>query len=104
MQTYAETKGVKPFDWKIELEKCIETKLESTYNLTIEANRWITCACGNQCDIIPREKNGAPKDEFLASEGVDFYNYVSLGLWGKALETLDKIEQRSNELIKEINT
>jgi hypothetical protein len=37
---------------------------------------WMTCACGNQCQSLPRLYSGAPEDHYLATLGVRFQNHV----------------------------
>lgn len=61
---------------------------------------WVTCACGNQCSIIPRYENGAPRDFELSNLGSNFYINVSERNYEQAEKTLAKIEIRSSELIK----
>jgi hypothetical protein len=134
MQTYAETKGEQPINWWVRLEELrkIKEKLDSKdldddldymmmgikpdslskreMEIYTESNKqaasWTTCACGNQCSIIPRNRvgafSGAPKDDILRGLGTDFYSDVRSLDIDKALSTLEKIEQRSDELIREI--
>ena len=40
------------------------------------ANSWVTCACGNQCAIIPRDKSGQPNDEKLMRLGAKFWEDI----------------------------
>ena len=41
------------------------------------AYEWVTCACGNLCEEIPRNHLGAPEDDLLAWWGGYFYSYIS---------------------------
>lgn len=90
-------------------DRTAEEKKKLNY-LARQASDWVTCACGNQCEIIPRDNrrfglssnpNAAPKDNVLADLGVKFYSDVSLENVNAAEETLQKIEERSAYLIKE---
>lgn len=127
MKTYAESQGHPPSNWLAALEPGLTTpELEKLVEL---AQDWPTCACGNQCDVIPRWETkddkifnfwnapGRPKDEVLAQLGVDFYDRLvsardisyyddeeSSRLTIEALNTFHQIEQRAAELIKELST
>lgn len=68
------------------------------------AGSWVTCACGNQCAIIPRDSYGEPLDVVLADLGFEFNNLIGKRKYTAALKTLEKIEKRSIELIKQIKT
>ncbi len=63
---------------------------------------WVSCAVGNQCDIIPRDSNGAPKDGILHGLGVEFSIDIDNKNYTGAKEVLEKIETRSAELISKI--
>jgi hypothetical protein len=72
------------------------------------ANYWPTCACGNQCAVIPREFNsltgsGAPVDKVLYRLGMTFANQINNHRRADALRTFHRIEVRSLELIREVN-
>ena len=80
-----------------------EEEKEKYFELVGLSASWVTCACGNQCSIIPRLGiNGMPKDSALASDGQEFYNNVASLEVDKAVSTLERIEKRSEELIKQI--
>jgi hypothetical protein len=132
--SYAQKKKKKTFDWNGFLDKDFTRNKnfsKETLNKLIEASRlsskWVTCACGNQCAIIPRNLEGQPKDYTLASLGMDFFskinsmhsNYVeayeqkgqtlSKNLKYKikseqnsAKKILSQIENRSKQIVKEI--
>lgn len=98
MRTYAESKGKKPFNWFEFLERKDITDSEWVDAYTLSTN-WITCACGNQCDVIPRDWVGAPIDSYLRVLGNDFTDYMKSRDQLSAMETLHLIEKRSIELI-----
>ena len=76
MKTYTEHKGKESFDWNAFLNKETYT-LEELINAKMLANSWITCACGNQCEIIPRNETGSPCDIILYELGLDFSYAIS---------------------------
>lgn len=101
MKTFSETSGRKAFDWNDFLNKSKITN-EEWKKAKEDASSWVTCACGNQCDIIPRNNNGRPVDSILSNLG------GSDGFFGAIMEKdkklakvyLKKIEIRSTILIK----
>jgi hypothetical protein len=101
MKTYAETQWQKKFDWFDELTKAYwkEPGVRKKRALRILSMSWTTCACGNQCAMIPRSIQGEPKDKLLAALGKRFYEYVKGCQWVEAIGTLTLIEHRSAELI-----
>lgn len=114
LKSYAETKGKKPFDWMKWLNKKIYT-LRDIRKKNVLSKSWVTCACGNQCSIIPRyEDVQAPKDIKLRGLGLDFnfalgdmqYHFAHERYhafeYSKqiAINILLKIEERSAILIK----
>lgn len=105
-ETYAESCGYSKLNWFKELDLLIAGK-PSKYSyteLTSRANSWTTCACGNQCSIIPRNSsNGEPKDSILKRLGYLFNNQVESEQWEDARDTLVNIEHRSAILIEEIS-
>lgn len=104
MKTYAEKFGLNRFDWN----KALESMLKGDYSaekhgaLITKAASWVTCACGNQCDIIPRGKEGDPLDKELRWMGNEFYCRVRVGSWEEAKQILVGIEERSAEIIAEL--
>jgi hypothetical protein len=68
------------------------------------AGNWVSCACGNQCSIIPRREDGDgyPLDRELKNLGMSFYYAVREREVKRSLEVLNQIETRSAQLIKEI--
>jgi len=99
MKTYSEKEGTKPFDWFKVLNKSFIDWVE----LSELSSSWVTCACGNQCSIIPRNKEGEPIDLKLFQLGVDFHSAILNHNNYNALLILEEIESRSDELIKEIS-
>jgi hypothetical protein len=106
IKTYAESKGKKPFDWNSFLDKAIAGKVgaKALASAVVRSKSWVTCACGNMCDLIPRKEvgftQGCPLDDTLASLGVDFFDHVKDGRYKSAKKTLAAIERRSAKLIK----
>jgi hypothetical protein len=102
MENYAETKGESAFDWNALLENPPEYLSNEHYRACDLSGEWVTCACGNLCDIIPRSPIGRPSDTELESLGVNFYYAIKECEWQKAKEILAKIEKRSEEIIFEL--
>lgn len=98
MKTYSETQGQEPFDWN----KALNARKKDWHYLEIIAGLWVTCACGNQCDAIPRDNDGCPEDNILRYLGVCFMNAIERHKTQISKEILEKIEYRSSELINEI--
>lgn len=118
MKNYTTTKGELPINWSKLLNRdCKTMEYYETVEMSSNASSWVTCACGNQCAIIPRDEGTSkPNDTKLRNLGLRFYNniqhmsaYVSdkkIDLANKhrrkAINTLNKIEKRSSELIFKI--
>jgi hypothetical protein len=68
-----------------------------------KATDWATCACGNQCAIIPRHPNGRPEDPLLDDLGLRFTMAISTQDEELAKYLLKEIEKRSAKLINELN-
>jgi hypothetical protein len=103
MITYAEAQGEDPFDWKAFLEQPKKDIYDLDWDEASDrAMSWVTCMCGNQCDILPRTDEGRPIDDELAHLGVEFMDRIDNRQRKKALAVLYQIEQRSSILIKEI--
>ncbi|PRP68133.1 hypothetical protein [Nonlabens agnitus] len=108
MISYAESQGEKPFDWYSFLNK--ENISDQEWQDAIMlSNDWVTCACGNQCNIIPREDeglyyrhNGRPKDNLLSDLGGKFHGLIKRRYATKAIVVLQEIENRSAYLIAQI--
>ena len=115
MKSYAEFNNKIPFDWNkfLNKKKYSEDELGSAKDA---ARSWVTCACGSQCHIIPRdqEDKSRPLDSKLYELGLDFYNAIQYmqdpsdsentktfeDNKETAIETLQQIELRSSILIK----
>ena len=102
--TYTEQKGYKPFNWNEFLNKKDITN-DEWYDARKLSRYWITCACGTQCSIIPRNEkyNGRPMDTKLRKLGHEFCSAIYTKNKELAKEILAKIEKRSAKLIAEIN-
>ena len=96
---YIEHEKKQPIDWYAELtaDKIDWEKLGDL------SGDWVTCACGNQCDIIPRDWIGEPIDDELSSLGYKFNDAVCDRLSESAIQILHRIEIRSQELIDRIH-
>lgn len=103
MKTYAERHGNYKIDWWRELDNPPMSGSKEHRVLITQSERWVTCAVGNQCDVIPRDRKGCPHDYKLHALGVAFDLYITNAEWKKARKTLLKIEKRSAKLIAEIN-
>ena len=99
MKTYSETQGKKIFDWNAFLENPPERRSLRHRRATDLSGRWVTCACGNLCDIIPRSAFGIPFDNELEMLGIRFHALIDDGEWENAKNTLNMIEKRSQEII-----
>jgi hypothetical protein len=103
MRTYAETQGQQSFDWNKFLENPPEKGSEEHLDACDLAEAWVTCACGNLCDIIPRSPlGGCPIDDELESLGIAFNHSIQDARYYVAKEILAKIERRSEEIIFEL--
>ncbi|WP_216726053.1 hypothetical protein [Hymenobacter siberiensis] len=108
--THAEAHGREPFDWNKFLA---ETHDDDEWEAAVElSGQWTTCACGNQCDIIPRmtpellDENsfimkaiGEPMDSQLSQLGIDFHKAIGRKNVHWAKQVLAEIEDRSSELL-----
>jgi hypothetical protein len=115
LKPYSVVQGKSATNWWHQLDKlekiaAIRTDRsltsEEMNNISVirsQAASWITCACGNQCSILPRDQVGAPEDKELASLGLDFYRQVNAWDAPTARLTLEKIEKRSAYLIAQMN-
>lgn len=114
---FVEVKAEKPFDWNKFLKNASRRKTplseEEHIQVSKRSQSWVTCACGNQCAIIPRwsyddtnmphwAELNSPKDKKLNTWGIQFFRAVDAQKWKKAKEILNKIEGRSIVLIRQI--
>lgn len=103
----------KPFDWVEFLNKESYT-IEELTNAAILSKGWVTCACGNLCDAIPRNKSYEPIDKSLYAMGLEFNVHIA-GMYNSsneyrlnhhkklAIDTLFKIEKLAGEILEELN-
>lgn len=106
-----ETKG-ESFDWNEFLAKATQPDYQpdddEIVSITSKSQSWVTCACGNACNIIPRngpndtDEDHSPKDYQLRELGIKFYRDIKRQDWETAKNTLDAIEQRSTLLIDQM--
>lgn len=89
-------------DWNVMLNKETITP-EEWDKMEMLAASWVTCAVGNLCDVIPRFRSGEPIDRKLGMLGQDFSVFIERRNLLGAKQTLEKIEERSAYLIKQIN-
>ena len=100
--TYTEKNNEESFDWNAFLNKKEITQNEWEYASLI-SSQWVTCACGNQCDLIPRyqhnessfDSKGTPKDNILRALGLEFNELIRLQNIGLSKLVLATIEKRS---------
>jgi|SRR5690606_7368950 len=71
------TKKKTKINWWEVIELSPEEFLEKDNIYIDAANNWVTCACGNLCDVIPRLDDGEPIDDELSDLGVTFANLIS---------------------------
>lgn len=95
---YIEEHNQEPFDWNVFLaqDNIAEDAWKDAYEL---ASDWVTCACGNQCAVLPRNNYGEPRDLVLLRLGNDFYHAIDSRLVEEARRTLLLIERRSTYLL-----
>jgi S-ribosylhomocysteine lyase LuxS involved in autoinducer biosynthesis len=102
MKNYAETQGQESFDWNKFLENPPEKGSLEHLEACDLAEAWVTCACGNLCDIIPRSPLGCPIDDYLELLGIAFNNNIQDAEYDVAKKILARIENRSAEIIFEL--
>jgi hypothetical protein len=93
------------FDWIPVLEGLSggeQVGREDKLKLDSMASQWPTCACGQLCKLLPRDRDKRPEDSMLSILGGQFYQAVQKSLWGEALEIFHKIEARSDKLLKDM--
>src|SRR5690606_1285416 len=76
---------IKSWNWNEFLQVCLDHPQKSVkifwdpiYGKYIRpmAGSWVTCAVGNQCNIIPRTPEGVPRDIELYRLGINFYDSI----------------------------
>lgn len=113
MKSYAETKSTYVYNWPniiYNLKHRLGTVNERK-EWDLAARSWVTCACGNLCNAIPRSAfDGQPVDGELYHLGKIFYEYINKACFPpspsfheyyarKAANTMQVIEKRSAELL-----
>ncbi len=110
LKPFAAILGMEPFDWLSFLNKPGHSEQELT-EATALASSWVTCACGNLCEAIPRRLDRAPRDEELRLAGLNFGALIRImrdnqsagrdynSARKQALHVLSKIEARSTHLL-----
>jgi hypothetical protein len=71
LETYTQACGKLPFDWNGFLSKANYTNEDLIFADT-KARSWVTCACGSQCNVLPRDGQGQPEDPLLKNLGLRF--------------------------------
>lgn len=102
MQKPIPGKIVVNWDWELMQLKQNPQDTHRWHKLVIASASWVTCACGEQCAIIPRDGSGKPLDPELAKYGVGFNAAIEDQDRATARFYLNKIEERASVLIKEI--
>lgn len=84
------------FDWFRELTKaCLKSPTEKEHeNMSNLSASWVTCACGNICDALPRNEKNVPEDSILKNLGCNFSDHIVDGEWLEAFKVLNLIESR----------
>lgn len=119
-KSYTESTGLTPVDWPSVIEGVRtllltdDPKAKASVRSAREASSfWVTCACGAQCDSLPRDPFGVPRDPELfqlgghfAARWLDLYRTVfyitgldQFDLLDDLKDTLDKIEARSTAIL-----
>ena len=94
----------KNWDWYAFLDASKEVKEEYYGEAYDFSGGWVTCACGQLCDALPKgEHANAPLDNELGDLGVVFCSEINVKDWDEAKTTLDKIEKRTIFLLKQPN-
>lgn len=66
------------------------------------AGDWVTCACGEQDQRIPRHQVSCPKDAYLGRLGCSFSDAVKMNDYDGADRLLAAIERRAAEVLEEV--
>jgi hypothetical protein len=112
--SYADRNAAPVINWTEELEDPPVRDGQRYNALRAAAFSWVTCACGQQDERIPRIETpdeesdfalpmGAPKDKVLRELGNFFYDAVRDSHWSEAKRLLAQIETRTETLIKEFH-
>ena len=91
------------WDWYAFLDASNVIKEEFKREAFSLSSDWITCACGQVCDVLPKGLYSSPLDEEASGLGMDFCDLICDEDWENAKTTLDKIEKRTIFLLKQPN-
>lgn len=98
---FSESNNKEVIDWEAVLSDAIKTShLDSHFKN--QGWIWATCACGQQDARIQRNNIGEPKDRLLFIMGNDFSQYIEEGQYQEALETFYMIQERSAEILEQL--
>jgi len=93
--------ALKNYNYGRPTDKKISRQEVSLYKAALKHSmEWVTCACGNQCELVPRDTDGAPFDSLLHRLGQEFPRRISDFEIIEAEFTLRKIEKRSIEVLR----
>lgn len=100
--SYARSRDKAPFNWSrfLNRKRLTDKDWEGAYTLSTD---WVTCACGNQCAVIPRTSTGEPLDFRLSNLGLDFMSAIKDKNATKGKRLLRYIEKCSLAIIKQLN-
>ena len=91
------------WDWYAFLDASEEVKEDYHKEAKYLSDEWATCACGQLCNVLPRNASNSPKDFVASRLGLLFYENIESKLWKKAKKTMDKIEERTIFLLQQPN-
>ena len=103
MKTYAESEGHAVFNWNAFLENAHLVGSAEQDNARTLSGSWVTCACGNQSNFIPRNWEGVPLDDELEGLGVVFSDHINSGYWNSSKKVLAQIEEKSAFIINQLS-
>lgn len=97
---YSVANGKDFFDWNAFLaQKYIP---EEQWKVAEQLARdWVTCACGNQCAVLPRNEYGCPDDGDLVRLGMRFTRVIVGRQKNDAKQVLAQIEARTAYLLSQ---
>ena len=95
----------KKFNWyEVIAKTLVKEPTELQHNrLITKASEWPTCACGQLCKALPRNKDKMPDSMGLRFLGGDFYHAVHRKEWDIAKRIMDRIEEETIKQLKELS-
>jgi hypothetical protein len=98
------------FDWFAFLAQDVnELSLDILDEANHLADNWVTCACGQLCQALPKEFGNQPADPELADLGMQFARKINDMIHDICNETRDEavlilnaIEARTTKLLQEL--